>query len=55
MERFVSDNAQILWNIFKETGNVNIYLLYHAVQHSDDKVLDYYIDQEKTADEGMEL
>ncbi len=55
MENFVSDNAKKLWEIFKSTGNVNIYLLYHAVQHTDDKVLDRYIGEEKLMSEGMEL
>ena len=51
MERFVSDNSQILWKLFKETGNVNIYLLYHAVQHTDDRILDQVIKD----CEGMQL
>ncbi len=55
MDEFVSQKAEKLWDIFKETGDVNVYLLYHAVQYSNDKLLDKYIGQEKSADGGMEL
>lgn len=51
MEKFVSENAKVIWDMFKQTGSVNIYLLYHAVQHTDDRILDQVIQES----EGMQL
>ena len=54
MGKFVSEYAKKYWYIFSSTGNLNVYLLYFAVQHSDEKVLDFYAN-EQLQDQGMEL
>ena len=53
MENFVCDNAQTLWNIFAQTGDIRVYLLYSAIQHN--KYADLYLDEQNTKDDGMEL
>lgn len=39
MQDFISNNAKTVWNIFAKTGNINAYLLYYAIQHSNEKAL----------------
>ena len=40
MEGFVSESSQKLWNLFIKTGDIRTYMLYSAVQHTPDYVLD---------------
>ena len=51
---FVSDAARELWEIFKKTGDINVYRLYHAVQYSDDKKLEEWANWEETKKEGQD-
>ena len=55
MENFASPKAQMLWNLFTKTGNINIYRLYFAVQHTKDSTLDKIIDGTDKQSNSLEL
>ncbi len=55
VDNFVSTQAQILWNLFTKTGNINIYRLYFAVQHTKDSTLDKIINGTDKQTNSMEL
>ena len=40
MEQFVSDSSKKIWDMFVSTGDIRAYMLYSAVQHTPDHVLD---------------
>lgn len=55
MENFVSDLSKNLWNLFEKTGNINVYMLYSAVQHTPEHVLDKWENYDNNKEQGMGL
>ena len=55
MEQFVSDSSKKLWDMFANTGDVGVYMLYSAVQHTPDHVLDKWENYDNQKAEGLEF
>ena len=53
MKDFVSEQSKELWNIFKATGNICVYMLYSAVQHTPDKVLEQWENYDNAKEQGI--
>ncbi len=55
MDNFASPKAKMLWDLFSQTGNINVYRLYFAVQHTKDATLDRIINENSKQSNSMEL
>ena len=55
MENFISEQSNQLWDLFKKTGNIGVYMLFSAVQHTPENVLDKWENTEVKKDDGMEM
>ena len=55
MDSFASPQAQQLWQLFKQTGNINIYRLYFAVQHTKNSTLDNIINSNINTNDNLEM
>ena len=55
MEGFVSESSKKLWSLFTKTGDIRAYMLFSAVQHTPDHVLDKWENYDNQQVEGLQL